>query len=190
MWLYDLNPPPPWIYTKASSAYTTLIQLYACSGQLAMAGGMCQKKALTCQTCRFGCSDTENPHHIFVACGQYLEMQSKELEWLVTSIKNKWDDAQVDPHDQTRIMNTAKFIFPDSKNVWPLQSSMYFLGQIPKLEPLLPPLSMISPINCSRLIHNLATDMHLASACLALRIYGDLQKEMVKRHDETYGTRK
>jgi hypothetical protein len=117
-------------------------------------------------------------------------MQSKELESLVTSIKKKLDDAKVDLHDQTHIMDTAKFIFSDSKNVWLLQSSMYFLGQIPKLETLLPPLSMISPIDHSRLIHNLATDMHLVSAHLASRIYGDLQKEMAKRHDETYGTRK
>ena len=47
-WLYDLCPPPPWIYMKASSAYTALVQLYARSGQLATAEGMCQKKALTC----------------------------------------------------------------------------------------------------------------------------------------------
>ena len=117
-------------------------------------------------------------------------MQSKELESLVTSIKKKLDDAGVDLHDQTHIMDTAKYIFSDSKNVWPLQSSMYFLGQIPKVEPLLPPQSMTSPVNHSRLIHNLAADMHLASTRLASRIYGDLQKEMTKRHVEIYGTRK
>jgi hypothetical protein len=116
-------------------------------------------------------------------------MRSKELESLLTSIKKKLDDAEVDPLDQKHIMDTAKYIFSDSKNVWPLQSSMYFLGQIPKVEPLLPPLSM-TPVNGSRLIHNLATDMHLASARLALRIYGDLQKEMTKRRVEIYGTRK
>jgi hypothetical protein len=67
---------------------------------------------------------------------------------------------------------------------------MFFLGQIPKVEPLLPPLSATSVVARSRLIHNLATDMHLASARLASRIYGDLQKEMAKRHDVIYGTRK
>jgi hypothetical protein len=117
-------------------------------------------------------------------------MQSKELELLVMSIKKKLDEAEIDPLDQTCIMDTVKHIFSDSKDIWPLHSSMYFLDQIPKLEPLLSPLSMTSPVNCSRLIHNLATDLHLASACLALRIYGDLQKEMSKRHDETYGIRK
>jgi len=189
-WLYDLNPPPPWIYTKASSAYTALVQLYARSGQLATAEGMCQKKALTCRTCRFGCSDTENPHHIFVICGRYSEMRSKELGSLITSIKRRLDDAEVDLHDQTCIMDTAKYIFSDSKDVWPLQSSMYFLGQIPKVEPLLPPLSTTTLVNRSALIHNLAADMHLASARLASRIYGDLQKEMTKRRNEVYGTRK
>jgi hypothetical protein len=51
------------------------------------------------------------------------------------SIKKKLDDAAVDPHDQKHIMDTAKCMFSDSKKVWPLQSSMYFLGQIPKVEP-------------------------------------------------------
>jgi len=84
-------------------------------------------------------------------------------------------------------MDTVKFIFANSKNVWLLQSSMYFLGQIPKVEPLLPPLSsMNSLVNCARLIHNVATDMHPASAHPASRIYG----EMVKRCEEIYGMRK
>jgi len=87
-------------------------------------------------------------------------------------------------------MDIVKFIFADSKNAWLLQSSMYFLGQIPKGEPLLPPLSMNSIVNCARLIHNVATNMHLASACLASRIYEDLQREMVKRCEEIYGMRK
>ena len=105
-------------------------------------------------------------------------------------IKKKLDEAEVDLLDQTCIMDTVKHIFSDSKDVWPLQSSMYFLGQIPKVEPLLSPLSMTSPVNRSRLIHNLATDLHLTLAHLASRIYGDLQKEMSKRRDKTYGIRK
>jgi hypothetical protein len=74
-WLYDPTPPPPWIYTKAHSAYTALVQLYACSGQLALAEGMYQKKAAISQLCRFGCPETENPHHIFVDCGRFWVMQ-------------------------------------------------------------------------------------------------------------------
>jgi hypothetical protein len=85
-WLYDPNPPPPWIYTKAFSAYTALIQLYVRSGQLATAEGLYQKRASTSRTCRFGCLDIENPHHIFVICGRFDEMQSNQLASLTTTI--------------------------------------------------------------------------------------------------------
>jgi hypothetical protein len=36
-WLYHTPNPPPFIYDKATSAYTAAIQLYARSGQLATA---------------------------------------------------------------------------------------------------------------------------------------------------------
>lgn len=188
-WLYDPNPPPAWIYTKASSAYTALVQLYARSGQLPSAEGMHQKNALLSRKCRFGCPDTESPHHIFVICHRYSELRSNELASLITCVTSRLDDAAIEPLDQTLILDTAKFIFSDSDSVWPLQSTVFFLGQIPKIEPLLPILPTINHVNRSRLIHNIATDMHLASIRLASRIFGDLQKEMSKRHLEIYGTR-
>ena len=189
-WLYDPNPPPPWIYTKAFSAYTALVQLYARSDQLVTADGLCQKKMLMSRTCRFGCPDTENPHHIFVVCDRYSEMRTNQLDSLTSSFNKKLNDAELDPCDQVSIMESVKCLFSDSINVWPLHSSMYYLGQIPKVEPLLPPITTGNSVARSRLVHNLATDMHLASARLASRIYGDMQREMTKRHVETYGTRK
>jgi hypothetical protein len=189
-WLYDPNPPPLWIYTKAFSAYTALVQLYARSGQLATAEGLCQKGASASRICCFGCQDTENPHHIFVNCGRFKEMRSKQVDSLITSITRRLDDAGLDTLDLTRLMHSVKFLFSDSSIVWPLQSSVYFLGQILKVDALLPPLPSMNPVTRSRLVHNLATDMHLASACLASRIYGDLQKEITKRHVAIYGTRR
>jgi hypothetical protein len=95
-WLYDLYPPPPWVYTKASSAYTALVQLYARSGQLPTAEGMCQKKVLLSRSCRFGCPDTENPHHIFVVRERYFELRDKELSSVTTTIiKNRLVDSQL-----------------------------------------------------------------------------------------------
>jgi hypothetical protein len=188
-WLYDTNPPPPWIYTKASSAYTALVQLYARSGQLPTADGMCQKKALTSPTCRFGCPENENAHHIFAVCQRYSDMRSKELSSMTTSLTKRLDEAALDKTDQTPILETAKSLFSDSDTVWPLHSTKFFLGQIPKIEPLIP-ISITNSVNRSRLIHNIASDLHLASIRLASRIFGDLQKEMSKQHAETYGTRK
>ena len=188
-WLYDLNTPPLWIYTKASSAYTALVQLYARSGQLPTADGMFQKKATISRICRFGCPDSETPHHVFVVCGRFSEYRSKELASLTISIKRRLDDAGIATPCQSAILHLAKSIFTDSETVWPLHSTAFFLGQIPKIEPLLSPLSITNSVNRSRLIHNLATDLHLSSVRLASRIFGDLQREISKRHTALYGDR-
>ena len=188
--LYDSTPPPPWIYNKAPSAYTALVQLYARSGQLASAEGMFQKKATTSPICRFGCLVTESPHHIFVVCPHYSETHDNALVSLTSCIQKRLDEAEVDQCHQTPLLNTVKYLFSDSLNVWPLESSVYYLGHIPKLDPLLPPLAMTSFVNRTRLIYNLANDIHLSSTRLASRIYGDLQKEMTRRHVEIYGKRK
>ena len=189
-WLYDPTPPPPWIYTKAPSAYTALVQLYARSGQLASAEGLFQKKATTSQLCRFGCPATENPHHIFVDCQRYSEMRADALSTLTSTAQKKVDEAGIEPHLQTPLLDSVKSLFSDSMEVWPLGSSMYYLGNIPKIEPLISPLSFTSMVDRSRLVHCLANDLHVSSARLTSRIYGDLQKEMTRRHVLIHGTRR
>jgi hypothetical protein len=189
-WLYDINPPPPWVYTKASSAYTALVQLYARSGQLPTAEGMFQKKSTHSRSCRFGCPDTESPHHIFVDCDRFSELRAKELATLTCGIEKRLCDAELSPVDQTPVIQTAKSIFSDSDIVWPLRSASFFLGQIPKIDILISPLSIPNSVNRYRLIHNIAADMHLSSVRLASRIFGDLQKTMSKRFADAYGRKK
>jgi hypothetical protein len=181
-WLYDLNPPPPWVYTKAASAYTALVQLYARSGQLPTAHGMCQKKVLLSHDCRFGCPDTETPHHVFVDCPRYSELRNKERDSLALSVEKRLCEAKLDPTEHALLLQSAKSLFSDSENVWPLDSAAFYLGQIPKIDPLIPPQSMSNHVNRSRLVHNIASDMHLSSVRLASRIFGDLQKVMSNRH--------
>jgi hypothetical protein len=189
-WLYDPTPPPPWIYTKAPSAYTALVQLYARSGQLASADGMFQKKATLSQLCRFGCLVTENPHHIFVDCCRFSELRTSALVALTSSVQKRLDEAEVDSCYHSSVLHAVKYIFSDSATVWPLNSSCYFLGQIPKIQPLLSPLSITSSVERSRLVHIIANDIHLSSARLASRIYGDYQKEMTHRHVLVFGKKK
>jgi hypothetical protein len=189
-WLYDLNPPPPWIYTKAPSAYTALVQLYARSGQLPTADSMLQKKATLSSLCRFGCPDTETPHHIFVVCGRFSELRHNELDSLATSIKNRLDLATITPEEQLPFLALAKSIFSDSLNVWPLHSTAFFLGHIPNIRPLLPLSSLASSVTRSRLVHNIASDLHISSVRLASRIFGNLQKEISKRHAAIFGNRR
>jgi hypothetical protein len=188
-WLYDPNAPPPWLYLKASSAYTALVQLYARSGQLPTADGMFNKKASISSLCRFGCPHTETPHHIFVVCPRFSELRNNELSSLEVLIKRRLDDADIDTPHQTPIIQLAKSIFSDSNSIWPLHSTAFFLGQIPKVEPLLSPLSITNSVKRSRLIHNIATDLHLSSVRLTSRIFGDLQKVISKRHADLHGNR-
>jgi hypothetical protein len=151
---------------------------------------MFQKKALHSRSCRFGCPDTENPHHVFVVCPRFSELRGKELLTLTASIKKRLDDAELSLIDQQPLIQTAKFIFSDSDAIWPLRSATFFLGQIPKIEPLVSSLSIQDHVTRSRLIHNVASDMHLSSVRLASRIFGDLQKVMSKRHAELYGPKR
>jgi hypothetical protein len=189
-WLYDTNPPPPWIYTKASSAYTALVQLYARSGQLPTAEGMYQKKASSSSICRFGCASTENPHHIFSTCVRFSDLRNNELASINTSIKRRLDEADISLPDQTLILELAKSLFSDSDTVWPLNSTAFFLGQIPKIGPMLPMSSVPNHVTHSRLAHNISSDLHLSSVRLTSRIFGSLQKEISRRHAAIYGNRR
>jgi hypothetical protein len=145
------------------SAYTALVQLYTHSGQLVTTHGLCQKKVLASPVCCFRCPNTQNPHHLFIVCPRYSDMRLKALESLTTSVKTKLDKEQLNTSDQLHVLNIVKYIFSDSENIWRLHSSMYYQGQLLKLEPLLSPLPSSNTINCARLICNLAADMHLAS---------------------------
>ena len=188
-WLYDTNSPPPWVYMKAPSAYTALVQIYARSGQLPTADGMYKKNSTASSICRFSCPDTETPHHIFVVCDRFSHLRQNELTSLTSSLTNRMIDANVDTADQTQLLFLANSLFSDSDIFWPLYSSAFFLGQIPKIEPHLPPLSVIGFVHRSRLIQNIASDLHLSSVRLTSRIFGDLQKVMSERHLATSGNR-
>jgi hypothetical protein len=84
----------------------------------------------------------------------------------------------------------AKSIFSDSDTLWPLHSTAFYLGQIPKIGPLLPLVSLSSSVTRSRLVHNIASDIHLSSVRLASRIFGNLQKEISNWHAAIFGTRR
>ncbi|KDQ49630.1 hypothetical protein JAAARDRAFT_63609 [Jaapia argillacea MUCL 33604] len=65
-WLYDPRPPPNHPYTRAPSAYSATVQLYARSGQLPTALCLADRGRTLSASCRFGCQTYEDPHHVFV----------------------------------------------------------------------------------------------------------------------------
>ena len=67
-WAHDPGPPPDFPYIKAVSAHSAAIQLYARSGQLAMADVLYRRGKKDSDLCCLGCDATGDMHHIFVYC--------------------------------------------------------------------------------------------------------------------------
>ncbi|KAJ7146761.1 hypothetical protein C8R44DRAFT_827281 [Mycena epipterygia] len=78
--IYEQRPPPEFPYTRAYSAYSALVQLYARSGQLAVADVLNRRGKIDDDRCRFGCEAVEDAHHLFVECDWYKEWRRKAVE--------------------------------------------------------------------------------------------------------------
>jgi hypothetical protein len=99
------------------------------------------------------------------------------LEELVEKVEGRLEEVDVSSSNGAGIISTVKSLFQDSSTVWLLQSSTFYLGQIPKLDPLLPLHAMTSQVDHSRFLFNITTDMHISSVHLTSWIYGDMQRE-------------
>src|SRR6202050_3377765 len=63
-WLYDPRPPPMYPYTRATAAYSAVVQWHARSGQLPTAAAMRERNQGDETRCQMGCSAIEAPHHV------------------------------------------------------------------------------------------------------------------------------
>ena len=77
---HDDLPPPDYPYTRALSAHSAVIQLYARSGQLPMAEVLESRSKLASCLCRLGCEAVESTHHIFVHCMHFEEWRREAGE--------------------------------------------------------------------------------------------------------------
>ncbi|KAJ3927541.1 MAG: hypothetical protein NXY57DRAFT_608252 [Lentinula lateritia] len=180
-WLYEPRPPSEFPYTRAYSAYSAAIQLYARSGQLAVADTLFSRGKIDEPYCRFGCRALEDPHHLFVECKRYTEWRVETSKEIENRTQRKLTEKGFEETSQTSLLQTAKSLFINDKDIWPLQYSFYYLGHIPKLDSLLPYSPTMTPIAREQLLHHLAADWHTHIIRLAGRIFGDYQREMAKR---------
>jgi hypothetical protein len=67
----------------------------------------------------------------------------------------------------TNILSKAKFFFQNEKGLWPLGDSQYYLGHVPKLEPLLPPTEEETRLEREQVIHGIFCEWHNTSVRLA-----------------------
>jgi hypothetical protein len=184
-WAHDETPPPEYLYTRAVSAHSAAVQLYARSGQLATADILRKRKKMEDDKCRLGCNATETPRHLFIKCPKYQKWRDEASKEVSEKTELKMETIGIAGETRNGLIKAAKSLFTDSK-IWPLQFSLYYLGQLPNLEKLFPQNSNISFIQKRRVISNLAADWHTTSVRLAGRIFGDFQKRMAVLNETTF----
>ncbi|KAJ7214411.1 hypothetical protein GGX14DRAFT_696616 [Mycena pura] len=132
--VHDNVPPPDYPYTRALSAHSAVIQLYARSGQLPTAEVLESRSKLMSCMCRLGCDAVESVHHVFVDCIHFEEWRRAAGEEVSLRTERKLVAAGIlREEDQRAIMNAAKSLFVDDDVVWPLKISQYYLGRIPRI---------------------------------------------------------
>ncbi|KAJ7255014.1 hypothetical protein B0H12DRAFT_1050396 [Mycena haematopus] len=180
--VHDHQPPPEYPYTRAISAHSAVIQLYARSGQLPTAETLESRAKLDLCMCRLGCMAVESMHHIFVDCVHFSAWRDAAAEEVATRTERKLVEAGiVIDHVQCPILIAAKSLFIDDAVVWPLKISQYYLGQIPSIEAHITRDLLPDAVKRRKLTSHLSSDWHTSSIRLAGRIFGSIQRTMAAR---------
>ena len=181
-WLYHQPNPPTYIYHKATSAYTAAVQLYARSGQLAMAEKVEERQGDgNGGRCRLGCPEIEDEHHIFVDCPIFDEWRQEAGIQLQKALVDRLKQTGLGEIDMSAIVNKAKFFFTDDANIWPLRESCYFLGLVPKIKQwIMQGNQGMNAIMMERVIKGIYCDWHNTGVRLASRIYGEMQRRVTR----------
>ncbi|KAJ7770801.1 hypothetical protein DFH07DRAFT_735350, partial [Mycena maculata] len=156
--IYNHRPPPDFPYIHAYSTYSTTIQLYARSGQLATVHTLYLWKKLDSDQCPFRCDMVEDMHHVLVECTWYMDWREKAAKELVMETEAKLNEKSIGEAAQKHLLTTAKSLFTRNVNSWPLKHSFYYLGHIPPLEPLLLVETPENDLTREQLLHHLVAE--------------------------------
>ncbi|PIL26790.1 hypothetical protein GSI_11126 [Ganoderma sinense ZZ0214-1] len=172
--LYDTHSPPLHPYTRASSAYSALVQLYVRSSQLDDAFTRCRRFRDASPACHFGCDVLETPHHIFVHCPQFAAVREEALSAVITETSSLLDRAPETLPSSDVILHAARSLFSDDPVIWPQTLSHYFYGTVPPLPAVSAALGAHPPVR--RLLSRIAAAWHSASIRLVARIWGSYKR--------------
>ncbi|GJE93821.1 hypothetical protein PsYK624_099850 [Phanerochaete sordida] len=173
--LYDAHEPPLHPYTRASSAYSAVVQLYARSAQLDDAFTRYHRFGDVAPTCRFGCSSDETPHHIFVACPHYAHLRRAAMSAILEDTSRQLDAAETISDIRDVVLQYTRSLFSDDAAVWPQYSSRYYLGTMPHLP------CPTTTVAQQRLAARIMNGWHLGCIRLAGRIWGDYKRLTASR---------
>jgi hypothetical protein len=157
-------------YTRASSSYSAVVQLYARSGQLPTNISCAARFCDGSMFCRFGCSSLEDAHHLFVECPFFEHLRDEYSRLLISDVDHMLANTSLPNSLSSHLLHMVTHLFKDGVS-WPLGSSRFYLGLIP---PLLPPnlLNESLSLEATRLITRLAHSCHSHAIRLTGRIWG------------------
>ncbi|KAK7048603.1 hypothetical protein R3P38DRAFT_2870378 [Favolaschia claudopus] len=171
--LYDQHAPPDHPYTRAPSAYSAVVQLYARSQQLPTAFSQFRRSFNSLPWCRMGCKQLETPHHIFVECPSFEAIRINHKSAIAGHTRTLLDSSEgiFDDISRKRLTNVAQNLLRDNE-VWPTGQSQYFLGLAPNLNTE----TALTTVAKTRVMTRLANTWHTEMIRVASRIWGELQR--------------
>ena len=162
-WLYNQGPLPPFIYTHATSAYTALVQWYACSGQLPTAECMKIRGSNIDGECRFGCRKIEDMHHVFVECRRFKDMRKETADGVLKATADIISKFSLKEATVECLLTKAKSSFVNCAETWPLQYSAFYLGHILRIDNIVDTSAFKNWVTEWRFFHAIHCAWHAAS---------------------------
>ncbi|KAF6745752.1 hypothetical protein DFP72DRAFT_924406 [Ephemerocybe angulata] len=175
--LYDPRPPPLYPYHRAVSSFSAVVQLYARSAQLDSGRKLAVRTSSTDGRCRFGCLAEESSHHIFVECPRFFSIRHASTDNIISRANTILNVLQMDLPLLPRLSNLLHHFLEDGSH-WPAQRSFFYLGLVPKLDPLLHhhQLRHLSGLQREKLAAGLNGILHQGAILCAGRIWGIVRR--------------
>ncbi|KAK0443140.1 uncharacterized protein EV420DRAFT_1067896 [Desarmillaria tabescens] len=129
---YDQHTPSEHLYLRASSAYSTLVQLYARLDQLDTAYTRFRRFGNVSPMCISGCDALETVHHVFISCPTYRSFRQQAAQTLITETSRILDSAEVPLLICRAFLHIVQRLFEDG-SIWPQSVSRFYLGLTPSL---------------------------------------------------------
>jgi hypothetical protein len=130
-----------------------------------------------------GCNAVEDMHHIFIDCTAFTKLRENAKEEVVKKTKSHIQAVQIEETRVSGLLWRAKSLFINCRLTWPLHYFFYYLSHVPQLDRLVPIETFKNHIQHDHFIHGIHGDWHMSSIRLASHIYGQMQREMARRHD-------
>lgn len=182
--LYDDHSLPDHPYTRTSSAYSAVVQLYSRSSQLPTPALLSARLRDGAENCRRSQCYLDrrtwvldNQHHIFVTCPSFQHLRQQYLQRVLEETTKLLEEFQLLPTTHSDLLRAASTLFTDDAQTWPEYRSRYYLGVIPSVAHLSPNGVHPTTKEMKRFTHRVAHLWHTVAIQLSGRIWGEWSRQ-------------